>query len=173
MPVVMTIICAHSQRSQGESCRWNGSWFRDVFPPVLLNVRFSHFPNLQNKNVEQQSQREKKGQLRHHCMHSGNAEEKLLGGTYCMGEAEPERQIEQGLGKNTWKELTRDGKEYSSKGTRWKDSRQKYFVLSCYQANALCAIVGRESLPLATKPPDHEVDWAEKPAAGMDKGKGF
>lgn len=55
MPVVMAIICTHSQ--QGESCRWNGSRFRDVFPPVLFNVRFSHFPHLWNKNVKQQSQR--------------------------------------------------------------------------------------------------------------------
>lgn len=113
LPVVMTIICTHSQWSQGESCRWNGSWFRDVFPPVLFNVRFSHFPHLRNKNVKQQSQR--KGQLRHQCLHSGNAEEKLLGGICCMGEAEPERQMVQGLGESMWRELTRDGKGYSSK----------------------------------------------------------
>lgn len=46
-------------------------------------------------------------------------------------------------------------------------------LLSCYQANALCAIVGRESLPLATKLLDREEDWAAKTAAGMDKEKGF
>lgn len=89
-----------------------------MFPPVLFNVRFSHFPHLQNKNVKQQSQRQRKGQLRHQCMTSGNPEEKLLGGMCCIGGAEPERQIEQGLGKSTWRELTRDGKGYSSKGTR-------------------------------------------------------
>lgn len=46
-------------------------------------------------------------------------------------------------------------------------------TLSCHQANALCAIAGRESLPLATKPLDHEEDRAAKTAAGMDKEKGF
>lgn len=170
--MVMPIICTHSQWSQGESCRWNGSWFRDVFPPVLFNVRFSHFPHLRNKNVKQQSQRQRKDQPRHQCMTSGSPEEKLLGGMCCMGGAEPERQIEQGLGKSTWRELIRDGKGYSSKGTRWRDSRQKYFLLSCYQANALCARVGRESLPLATKPLDCEEHWAAKQQLAWTKKKG-
>lgn len=77
-------------------------------------------------------------------MSSGNPEGKLLGGICCTGGAEPERQTQQGLGKSMWRELKREGKGYISKGTRWKNSRQKCLVLSCYQVNALCAIVGRE-----------------------------
>lgn len=46
-------------------------------------------------------------------------------------------------------------------------------TLSCYQVDALYAMVGTQSLPLATKPPDHEEDWAAKTAAGMDTGKEF
>lgn len=60
MPVVMTNIRTHFQRSQGESCWWNGSRFRDVFPPVLFNVRFSNFPHLWNKKAKQQGQRQNK-----------------------------------------------------------------------------------------------------------------
>lgn len=53
MPMVMTNTCVHFQWSQGEGCWWNGSRFRDVFPPVLFNVRFGHFPHLQNEKVKQ------------------------------------------------------------------------------------------------------------------------
>lgn len=87
MPVVMTIICTHSQ---GESCRWNGSWFRDVFPPVLFNVRVSHFPHLWKKNVKQQRQRQRKGQLRHQCRSSGNPEESFWVG-YAVWEEQNQR----------------------------------------------------------------------------------
>lgn len=69
-------------------------------------------------------------------------------------------------------ELTGDRKRYSSRGTRWKDSRRKHCILSCYQVNTLCAIVGRGSLPLATKPLGHEGDGEAKRLLARSKKKG-
>lgn len=55
---------------------------------------------------------------------------------------------------------------------RWKDSRWKHCILSCYQVNTLCATAGRGLLPLATKITWSWRGWGSEIAAGKDKEKG-
>lgn len=83
MWVVVANMCFLCQWSQGEGRWWTRSWLRDVFSPVLFNVRFSYFPHLWNHKVKQDCWKENwritLHTVRHRYSSSGNLVGKLLG----------------------------------------------------------------------------------------------
>lgn len=114
-----------------------------LFPPVLLNVRFSHFPHLPNRERDQQRERKtrQKRQLRQQhkfmepCTEVIGMEVRSADPCGLYVEVQQRASAWGGEGR---------GKDAAPGGTRWKDSRPKHCILSWHHLNALPARLGED-----------------------------